>query len=45
MSSPSGFVELKDLFKGSASYVVTPENYLYASVWDEVHRFKEHWLM
>lgn len=36
----SGFVEVRNLFKGSASYVETPENYYDVLVCDEAHRLK-----
>jgi len=36
----SGFVEIRDLFKGSASYVDTPSNYFDVLVCDEAHRLK-----
>ena len=36
----SGFVEVRDLFKGSASYVETPKNYYDVLVCDEAHRLK-----
>lgn len=36
----SGFVELRDLFKGSASYVDVPNNYFDVLVCDEAHRLK-----
>ncbi|ANU11981.1 ATP/GTP-binding protein [Planococcus antarcticus DSM 14505] len=36
----SGFVEIRSLFKGSASYVETPENYYDVLVCDEAHRLK-----
>ncbi|MGR6001451.1 DNA/RNA helicase domain-containing protein [Bacillus cereus] len=42
MIGTSGFVELRDLFKGSASYVDTPENYFDVLICDEAHRLKEH---
>jgi DUF2075 family protein/archaellum biogenesis ATPase FlaH len=38
----SGHVEVRDLFKGSASYVLTPENYFDVLICDEAHRLKEH---
>ncbi|WP_160725007.1 DUF2075 domain-containing protein [Bacillus sp. USDA818B3_A] len=38
----SGHVEVRDLFKGSASYVQTPENYFDVLICDEAHRLKEH---
>lgn len=38
----SGYVEVRDLFKGSASYVQTPENYFDVLICDEAHRLKEH---
>ena len=38
----SGHVEVRDLFKGSASYVATPENYFDVLICDEAHRLKEH---
>jgi uncharacterized protein len=37
----SGHVEVRDLFKGSASYVHTPENYFDVLICDEAHRLKE----
>ena len=36
----SGFVEIRSLFKGSASYVETPSNYYDVLVCDEAHRLK-----
>lgn len=36
----SGFVEIRSLFKGSASYVETPTNYYDVLVCDEAHRLK-----
>ncbi|MFD1928860.1 DNA/RNA helicase domain-containing protein [Sporosarcina siberiensis] len=36
----SGFVEIRNLFKGSASYVETPKNYYDVLVCDEAHRLK-----
>lgn len=36
----SGFVEIRSLFKGSASYVETPNNYFNVLVCDEAHRLK-----
>ncbi|MDN7242863.1 DUF2075 domain-containing protein [Planococcus sp. N028] len=36
----SGFVEIRSLFKGSASYVETPNNYFDVLVCDEAHRLK-----
>jgi len=36
----SGFVEIRNLFKGSASYVETPNNYFNVLVCDEAHRLK-----
>lgn len=36
----SGFVEIRDLFKGSASYVEAPNNYFDVLVCDEAHRLK-----
>lgn len=36
----SGFVEIRSLFKGSASYVETPMNYYDVLVCDEAHRLK-----
>lgn len=36
----SGFVEIRSLFKGSASYVETPNNYFNVLVRDEAHRLK-----
>lgn len=36
----SGFVEIRSLFKGSASYVETPNNYYDVLVCDEAHRLK-----
>lgn len=38
----SGFIEVRDLFKGSASYVEAPENYFDVLICDEAHRLKEH---
>lgn len=38
----SGHVEVRDLFKGSASYVEAPENYFDVLICDEAHRLKEH---
>ncbi len=38
----SGHVEVRDLFKGSASYVHVPENYFDVLICDEAHRLKEH---
>ncbi|MBM7651261.1 DUF2075 domain-containing protein [Neobacillus cucumis] len=38
----SGHVEVRDLFKGSASYVQAPENYFDVLICDEAHRLKEH---
>ena len=38
----SGHVEVRDLFKGSAAYVDTPENYFDVLICDEAHRLKEH---
>jgi uncharacterized protein len=38
----SGHVEVRDLFKGSASYVHAPENYFDVLICDEAHRLKEH---
>lgn len=37
----SGHVEVRDLFKGSASYVETPKNYFDVLICDEAHRLKE----
>jgi uncharacterized protein len=37
----SGRVEVRDLFKGSASYVHAPENYFDVLICDEAHRLKE----
>ncbi|MDR7079747.1 DUF2075 family protein [Neobacillus niacini] len=37
----SGHVEVRDLFKGSASYVQAPENYFDVLICDEAHRLKE----
>ncbi|TLS36792.1 DUF2075 domain-containing protein [Pseudalkalibacillus caeni] len=37
----SGYVEVRDLFKGSASYVHTPKNYFDVLICDEAHRLKE----
>jgi uncharacterized protein len=37
----SGHVEVRDLFKGSASYVHAPENYFDVLICDEAHRLKE----
>ncbi|MFP3324252.1 DUF2075 domain-containing protein [Planococcus sp. SIMBA_160] len=36
----SGFVEIRSLFKGSAAYVETPNNYYDVLVCDEAHRLK-----
>ncbi len=36
----SGFVEIRSLFKGSASYVEIPNNYYNVLVCDEAHRLK-----
>lgn len=36
----SGFVEIRSLFKGSASYVETPSSYYDVLVCDEAHRLK-----
>lgn len=36
----SGFVEIRDLFKGSASYIDTPSSYFDVLVCDEAHRLK-----
>lgn len=36
----SGFVEIRSFFKGSASYVETPNNYYDVLVCDEAHRLK-----
>jgi DUF2075 family protein/broad-specificity NMP kinase len=38
----SGHVEVRDLFKGSASYVHAPEDYYDVLICDEAHRLKEH---
>lgn len=38
----SGHIEVRDLFKGSASYVEAPENYFDVLICDEAHRLKEH---
>lgn len=38
----SGHVEVRDLFKGSASYVDTPDQYFDVLMCDEAHRLKEH---
>jgi uncharacterized protein len=38
----SGHVEVRDLFKGSASYVHAPENHFDVLICDEAHRLKEH---
>ncbi|MCM3790340.1 DUF2075 domain-containing protein [Domibacillus indicus] len=38
----SGRMEVRDLFKGSASYVDAPENYFDVLICDEAHRLKEH---
>ncbi|WP_339060337.1 DUF2075 domain-containing protein [Tepidibacillus marianensis] len=38
----SGHIEVRDLFKGSAAYVDTPENYFDVLICDEAHRLKEH---
>jgi broad-specificity NMP kinase len=37
----SGYVEVRDLFKGSATYVDTPENHFDVLICDEAHRLKE----
>ncbi|WP_394234167.1 DNA/RNA helicase domain-containing protein [Niallia oryzisoli] len=37
----SGHVEVRNLFKGSASYVDTPEGYFDVLICDEAHRLKE----
>ncbi len=37
----SNFVEVRDLFKGSASYVHTPKDYFDVLICDEAHRLKE----
>jgi uncharacterized protein len=37
----SGHVEVRDLFKGSASYVHAPKNYFDVLICDEAHRLKE----
>ncbi|WP_042458841.1 DUF2075 domain-containing protein [Neobacillus dielmonensis] len=37
----SGHLEVRDLFKGSASYVNAPENYFDVLICDEAHRLKE----
>ncbi|PFD96430.1 ATP/GTP-binding protein [Bacillus cereus] len=42
MVGTSGFIEVRDLFKGSASYVEAPENYFDVLICDEAHRLKEH---
>ncbi|WP_404332092.1 DNA/RNA helicase domain-containing protein [Mesobacillus maritimus] len=38
----SGHVEVRDLFKSSASYVETPNDYLDVLICDEAHRLKVH---
>ncbi|WP_078549765.1 DUF2075 domain-containing protein [Litchfieldia alkalitelluris] len=38
----SSHVEVRDLFKGSASYVQTPKDYFDVLICDEAHRLKEH---
>jgi uncharacterized protein len=37
----SGHVEVRELFKGSASYVQTPKDYFDVLICDEAHRLKE----
>ncbi|WHY89898.1 DUF2075 domain-containing protein [Neobacillus cucumis] len=37
----SGHMEVRDLFKGSASYVDTPKDYFDVLICDEAHRLKE----
>jgi uncharacterized protein len=38
----SGHVEVRDLFKSSAAYVETPDNYFDVLICDEAHRLKVH---